>query len=220
MLEEAAQTLVADGVGETQIERRSHDARAEGRPLVHPVGNQRQGGGAAAGAMPGITLHPCDDRADRRQFDLVVPGMEAMIAIAQRRAAMPAGRRLGGHDLIGLLRQQAATALAAQATLTGAALLLAGPVRLRCFGRRHAGIVRCLRRLVQLRLQHRNPLHQRGDLSPQSDDQSVLLRMGQRRQIGKRRKNHSKVESRLDRPVNPTRHSSRYAQNPTPHRAG
>ena len=71
-------------------------------------------------------------------------------------------------------------------------------------GRRHTGVVRRLRGIAQPLLQGREPRRQRHDLLPKRDDQRVLLRVAQRRQIGQRRNNHSKVESRFSRPVKPS----------------
>ena len=204
VLEQAAEPLVADGVGEAQVERHGHHARPKGRALLHPVRDRRQGGAAAAGAASGVALYARHHGAHPRQLDPVVTAVEVVIRFAEVRAAVPASGRLGAHDLIGLRHQAAATALAAQAALARAGRLgRVGAVRLLPLGRRQTGVVRCLRR-VQPLLQGREPRRQRHDLLPQRDDQRVLLRVAQRRKIGQRRDSHSKVESRFKQTVKPS----------------
>ena len=197
--------MIADGVSEAQVQRHGDDARAEGRSLLQAVRDGCQCRAAAALAVPGVALHARHHGADTRQLDLVVAAVEVMVRLAQDPAAVPASGRLGAHDLIGLRHQAAAAALAAQASFARAGWLRrVRAVRLLPLGRRHTGVVRRLRGIAQPLLQGREPRRQRHDLLPKRDDQRVLLRVAQRRQIGQRRNNHSKVESRSGRPVKPS----------------
>ena len=155
--EQPGQPPVADGVGETQVERQRQDRDAERGALVHPLRDRRQGGPAAARAAAEVALDPGDHRAHRRQLDLVVAGVQDLGGIVERRPAVGARGGLGDHELVGLLGQRSATARPAQAAPArpGAPLPLR-PVRLVALGRRQAGVARRLRRLVQPRLQFRH----------------------------------------------------------------
>ena len=108
VLEQAAEPLVADGVGEAQVERHGHHARPKGRALLHPVRDRRQGGAAAAGAASGVALYARHHGAHPRQLDPVVTAVEVVIRFAEVRAAVPASGSLGAHHLIGLRHQAAA----------------------------------------------------------------------------------------------------------------
>ena len=157
-------------------------------PSPPALGPRGQGGAAAAGAAGAIALDPGDHGAHRRQLDLVVAGVQSLIGLGQHRPAMGTGRRLGNDELIGLLGQGSATARPAQAALARPrALGLLRPVRLVSPGGRQAGVARCLRRLVQPRLQFRYPRRQALHLRPQRPDQSVLLDLGERAEIRRRR---------------------------------
>ena len=141
VLEQAAEPLIADGVGEAQVERHGHHARAEGRTLFHPVRDRCQGRAITTGAAPGVALQARHHGADLRQFDLVVSAVQVVIRLAELRAAVPASGHLGAHHLIGLRHQAAAPALAAQAALARAGgLRRVGAVRLLALGRGQAGV--------------------------------------------------------------------------------
>src|SRR3954447_15899595 len=56
--EQPGQPPVADGVGEAQVERQRQDRDAEGRALLHPLRDRRQGGPAAARAAAEVALDP------------------------------------------------------------------------------------------------------------------------------------------------------------------
>ncbi len=120
MCKQAAQPLIADRVGETQIERHSDDTGAEGRTFLHAFGHRRQRRLAATAAVTGITLDLRHHRANRRQVDLVVAPVQNMVAVTQRGTAVATGGRLGRHQLVGIGRQWTATADAPQAALARA----------------------------------------------------------------------------------------------------
>ena len=104
--------------------------------------------------MPSISLHPSYHRPNWRQINFVVQIVQHLIGIGQRSSAMHTAQRLGHDCRIGVAGQRPATTLPAQATLARAVALpllrLIGLLSLRW---RQARIVRCLRRLGELRLQ-------------------------------------------------------------------
>jgi hypothetical protein len=149
---------------------------------------------AAARAAAEIALHPRHHRADRRQIDLVVAGVQDLIVRPEWGMTVGAYRGPGDDKLVRFRRERATAAVASDAALPRAAPLLPlRAVRFRPFGGRQVGVVRCLRRLPQPRLQFRDARGQRLDLSPERQDQRVLLSLTQLVQIGRR--NHPIVES-------------------------
>jgi hypothetical protein len=177
------------------------------RAFLQADRHRRQARPAAARAAAEIALDPRHHRADRREIDLVVAGVQDVIVRPEWRVTMAASRRPGDDKLIRLLRERATATLASQAALARAAALLPlRAVRLRPLRRRQAGVAGCLRRLLQPRLQLRDACGQRLHLRPQRQDQRVFLSLGQLAQI--RRRDHSTVESRTPRIVNrpTTRH--------------
>ena len=158
VLEQPAQALVADGVGEAQIDRQRRDVRAEGRGLLHSLGHWCYRDTAATRAMPGVTLHPGHHRANRWQIDPVVARVQHLVSLGQSGVAVHAGDNLGGDSLVGVARQRpAATGATQAATARSDTLDFLRPVRLLPLRRRHAGIVRGLRRLAQLCFEFANP---------------------------------------------------------------
>jgi hypothetical protein len=104
---------------------------------------------------------------------------------------------LGDEDRVGLGAQRPAAALAPHAARPWpGAPTLGRPVGLAIRRRRLAGIVRGLRRLTQLRLEHRDARLQNLDQThqllnplghgPQVQDQAILLGFAQRAQVGRR----------------------------------
>ena len=115
--QQAAQPAVADVVDEAQIHPQRDDVAAERRAGLQPLGQRRQGGAAAAAALPGVALHPGDHRRDFRQVHLVEAACQPLIGLGQRRLAMRAAGRAGGDGLIRRLGEQPTAALAAEAAL-------------------------------------------------------------------------------------------------------
>ena len=200
--QQPAEPPVADLVGEAQVHRQRDDVRAERRARLQPFRQRRQGGAAAAAAMPSVALHPGHHRRDRRQVHLVEAGGERLAGLGQRRLAVRAARRAGGDGLVLRLRQQAPAALAAETALarTGAVrpVIAAG---LLAPGRRQAGVVGRLRRHAGLGFQFRHPrrqgrnlCRQRPHLRPQRSDQRVLLSRRSGSQVGEPL--HRPLESR------------------------
>ena len=151
--------------------------------------------------MAGIALDARDDRLDRWQVDLVVALRQVVISLAQRGTAVLAMGWSGDHRLIGVLRQRTAATFAADAALPRSlAWTFLRPVGLLPARWWQAGIVRPLRRLIQARLQLRNPLLRRskpgfGQLKtrPKRMEQRIFLGMRQQGKVRKLR--HSSVES-------------------------
>ena len=115
--QQPAQTLVADGMREAQIDRQRQDVHAERRAWLPSLRHRRQRDAAAARAVPGIALHPGDHRAHHGQVDLVIAAVQHLVGVAQRRLAVRAAHRLGDHRLVGIAGQRAPAALATQAAL-------------------------------------------------------------------------------------------------------
>src|SRR3954447_19431148 len=180
MPEYLRQPSVADGVNEPEIQGSGLHRGRKRRAFLQTDRHRRPARPAAVRASAEIALHPRHHRTDRRQIDLVVAGVQDVIAGAERRVTMGAGRRPGDDKLIRLLRERATTALASDAALARAAPLL--PLRaVRFLPRRwrQARVVRGLRRLFQLRLQLRYARGERLDLRPERQDQRVLLSLRQ-----------------------------------------
>ncbi len=148
---------------------------------------------APAFAGAGSAFHPRDHRPDLGQVDLVVAGRQRLRVFAQRGPAIGAARGARGHRLVRVFRQHPTAALAAQAALARTfAFRLVAVVDLLALRRRHAGIVRRLRRSAKPRLQVRDPRRQcpdlrreRLNLRPQRPDQRVFLVMRQGAEVGK-----------------------------------
>lgn len=198
--EQTHQALVADGVGDAQVQGQGNDALGKRRTFLHAVGHRRQGDAAAARAMAGIALHPGDDRANRRQIDLVVTAREHLVVLAELGLAVPTRRRPGDDELIGIRGQRTPTALAPQAALASAGgLVLLRTIGLRRLRRRRAGIARTLRRLIEPSLQLRHPRRQNLNLTHQRHNQRILFRVRKPVEIWDR--SHPQVESRSQAPV-------------------
>jgi len=199
--EQLRQTAVADRLGEAQIDRQSgvssrhasvpkrlecDDIDAERRAFLHANGHRRQGDAAAAGAVPGVAFHPRHHRTHDGQVDLVVAPVQHLVGICQRGLAVRTGWRLRGHRLVGIAGQRAATALATQAAFARSdALGFLRVVRLLTLRRRQAGIVRGLRRFVELSFEPRDPRRPALNLRPQLPDQGVFLGVAQVVEVGK-----------------------------------
>lgn len=119
--QQPAEPPVADVVDEAQVHRQRDDVQAERRARLQPLGQRRQGGGAAAAAMPGVALHPGNHRGGRRQIELVEAGRQLLVGLGQRRLAMRTTGGAGGDGLVRRLGQQAPTTSAAEAALAGTA---------------------------------------------------------------------------------------------------
>jgi hypothetical protein len=156
--QQPAQPAVADVVDEAQIHRQRDDGVAERRARLQPFRQRRQGSAATAAAVPGIALDPRHHRRDLRQVHLVEAGGERQVGLGQRCLAMRAAGRAGGDGLIWRLGEPPTATLTTEAALAGtgpARLVLA--VWLLAPRRRQAGVVRRLRREVELGLQLCHP---------------------------------------------------------------
>jgi hypothetical protein len=188
--EQPGQPLVADRVDEAQVERHRQDRNPERRALLQSLGHRGQGDAATAPAMAGEPFDPRHHRTHRRQVDLVVAAVPNLIGLPQPGAAVRTHAGLGDDDLVGFGAQRPAATLAPKtARPRPSALALARPVGLAVRRWRLAGIVRGLRRLAQLRLEHRDPRLLNRDQThqilnplgqgPQVQDQAILLRFAQ-----------------------------------------
>jgi hypothetical protein len=171
-----------------------------GEPSSRPAGiaarvtpPQRGQCPAPAFAGAGSTFHPGHHGAHHREVDLVVTTVQHLIGICQRGLAMRAGGRFRGHRFVRMTGQRTATPFATQATCawsdTHGLLRLVRLVTLQACpcegGGWQAGIVRCLRRFVELGFERRHPSRQALHLRPQRPDQSVLLGVAQVAEVGK-----------------------------------
>src|SRR5208337_5597245 len=192
--QQTAETAVADRVREAQIHRQRHDVEAEWRADLQTLRQWRQRGAATVLAVPGIALHPCHHRHDLRQFDLVISGRQRLVVLAQCRLTVRAAQRPGDYGLIRVRNQRPTATLAAQTSLPRPLpFRLVFPVGLLGVRGWDAGVVRCLRRRTQLRLQFRHPRGQQLSLRPKRPDQRGLLVMRQRIEVGEF--GHPKFES-------------------------
>jgi hypothetical protein len=166
----------------------------KGVPGSRPLRDRCQSHTAATQATPNISLHPRHHWPDWWQVNLVVKIVQHLLGIGQRRLAVHAGHRLGYDRRIGIAGQRPAATLPAEATPPRAIpprlLRLVGLLSLR---RRHAGIVRRLRWLGELRLQLVDPTLRRVKPLPQRQDQRILLGVAQLVEV--RQCGHAKLES-------------------------
>ena len=183
--EQPAQPLIADRVREAQIDRQRQDVHAERCARLQALGHRCQAHLLAARTMPGISLHPSYHRPNWWQINLVVKIVQHLIGIGQRSSAMHTAQRLGHDCRIGVAGQRPAATLPTQATLAWAvALRLLRSVGLLSLRWRQARIVRCLRRLGELRLQLGDTTLCRLKPLPQRQDQRILLGVAQLTEVG------------------------------------
>ena len=131
---------------------------------------------AAAGADAAMTVDPRDERADRRQVDVVV-GMDfGLISRAEGVVAMRTGGECGLDGLVRVLGQRAGHPGAAGA---GRLFGRIGQVRLLPLRGRQAGVVRRLRRGPELGFQFADAHGQQTDLLGLRLDQRDQLITGQ-----------------------------------------
>ena len=118
--EQPRQALVADRVRDAQIDCQGHDVEAEQRAGLQPLGHGGDCDGAAPAAGGAIAFDARHHRADLRQLDLIVSGIERVVFVAKGRVAALASGRLGDDQFLGIGRQHASTALAPKASLARA----------------------------------------------------------------------------------------------------
>src|SRR5918993_5901178 len=140
--QQPAEAAVADVMDEAQVHRQRDDVATERRPGLQPLGQRSQRGPAAAATLPGVALHPRHHRGDHRQVHLVEAACQRLVGLVQGRLAVRAPGWASGDSLVRCLGQPGATALAAEAALTGTRpgrLVVA--VRLPALRWRQAGVV-------------------------------------------------------------------------------
>ena len=161
--EQARQPPVADRMDDAQVDRERHKVEAEWRAGFHAFRDGGQRGHPTARTMAGIAFDAGDDRLDRRQIDLVVALCETLICVRQRGTAVWAMCWPCDHRLVRIFSKRATPALTAETTFAWPlARAFGGSIGLLPARWWQARIVRPLRRLVQPRLQLRNPAFRSG----------------------------------------------------------
>ena len=146
--------------------------------------------------VPGKALHPGHHRAHNRQIDLVVAAVQHLLGLCQCRLAVRAGQGLGNHRLIRITGKRPAAPSATETAMARALpfglLRMVGLLPLR---RRHAGIVRCLRRLAELGFEFRNPPLSHVKSLPERSDQRIFLGVAQIIEVGELRHPAFRIDS-------------------------
>ena len=190
-----AQPPVADRMHDAQIHRQRHDVEAERRARLQTLRHRRQRDAAAAAALRRRSAPPASPPAR--------PAAGRSCRSARQASGRPPPAPPGSARSALAARSPSCpgSATSARPPPLRPRLPLRGPCRcgfsagwLLALRRRHAGVVRRLRRQPKPGLQFRHPRRQRLNLRPQRSDQRVLLVMRQAAEI--RKLGHPKLESR------------------------